>query len=197
MNILVVGGGPAGLSFATLMAEGDRRAKVTVIERAASAEKPGWGVTLRDNALSFLGLGDPSTMKALEGRAFFHRGERVIDLPNPSTHLVTVSRAELTRVLGERCAQAGADIIYETDGATLPDTALARYDVVVAADGANSGIRRRFAEAFGPTTTPGGNEYAWLATPATFSKLTILLRDEEVPLLAWAYRYSDKRSTFI
>ena len=197
MKILVVGAGPAGLSFATLMAEAERRAQVTVIERGAASEEPGWGVTLRDNALSFLGLGDPSAMKALEGRAFFHRGERVVDLPNPATHLVTVSRAELTRILGERSARAGVDIVYETDGATLSDADLARYDVVVGADGANSGIRRRFAEAFGPTATQGDNEYAWLATPATFSKLTILLRDEEVPLLAWAYGYSENRSTFI
>jgi len=56
MKILVAGAGPAGLSFAALMAMERPWHDVTVLERKAADQAPGWGLTIRDHALSFLGL---------------------------------------------------------------------------------------------------------------------------------------------
>ena len=197
MKVLVIGAGPAGLSFATLLAEAKDDAQVRVVDTTLAGHTPGLGITLRDDALSFLGLGRMARLQELQGRAFFYRGEQVVDLPNPQTHLVTLARADLTRVLRERCAEAGVELVFGSDAERLSKPELAGYDLVVGADGASSPLRRRYAHAFAPRLTPGRNRYAWLATPAVFPKLSILLRDEEVPLLAWAYRYAEDRSTFI
>jgi anthraniloyl-CoA monooxygenase len=198
MRALIVGAGPAGLSLATLLAETGHWVEVTIVERNTPDESTGWGVTLRSNALSFLGLGDAVAMPRLQGRALYYRGERVVDLPNPpDVHLATVSRAELLRALRERSTKAGVQLRFGIDGSSLSDLELAGYDLVVAADGASSAVRQRFPEAFQPRVIPGRNRYAWLATPALFRKLTILVRDEDVPLLAWVYQYSETLSTLI
>jgi 2-polyprenyl-6-methoxyphenol hydroxylase-like FAD-dependent oxidoreductase len=197
MKVLVVGAGPAGLAFAILMAEAGGH-ELTVLERGAADESSGWGITLRNDAMSFLGIGDALATQRLEGRAFHLRGERVVDLPNPAAaYLVTFERAHLLELLRRRCTRAGVELRFQVDVATLDDAALDGYDLVVAADGANSALRRRHAEAFEPTISPGRNWFTWLATPALFQKLTILLSDAPVPLLGWAYRYSSDRSTFI
>jgi 2-polyprenyl-6-methoxyphenol hydroxylase-like FAD-dependent oxidoreductase len=197
MKVLVVGAGPAGLAFAILMAEAGGH-ELTIVERSAPDESSGWGITLRNDALSFLGIGDALTTQRLQGRAFQLRGERVVDLPNPAAaYLVTFERAHLLELLRRRCARAGVELRFQVDVATIDDAALERYDLVVAADGANSALRRRHAEAFEPTISPGRNWFTWLATPALFQKLTILLSDAPLPLLGWSYRYSSDRSTLI
>jgi anthraniloyl-CoA monooxygenase len=198
MRVLVVGAGPAGLSFAILMAEAGRCREITVIERNAASENPGWGVTLESDALPLLGFGDALSNEKLEGRAFWYRGERILDLPNPpGVPLVTVSRAELLRLLRQRCTKAGVQLMFDTDAAELTEADLERADLIVAADGANSSVRQRYVHAFAPAVARGRNCYAWLATPKAFHKLTILVRNEKLPLLAWGYKYSDRMSTLI
>lgn len=198
MKVLVVGAGPAGLSFATLLARSDPAHDITVIERSPDGEDPGWGVTLRTHALSFLDLDKKLSPQMLNGRACWYRGELAVDLPYPPTvGLATISRTELRKVLAECCTSAGARILYETDGALLRDPDLAAYDLVVAADGRHSAIRQLHAEVFRPTEKQGRNHYSWLAIEKPFDTLTILMEDKDLPMLAWAYKYTEGLSTFI
>ncbi|MGH8820328.1 MAG: NAD(P)-binding protein, partial [Rhodoferax sp.] len=46
MNILCIGGGPAGLYFALLMKQQNPRHRVTVVERNRPFDTFGWGVVL-------------------------------------------------------------------------------------------------------------------------------------------------------
>jgi anthraniloyl-CoA monooxygenase len=195
MKILVAGAGPAGLSFAALMAESEQSHEILVLERSRSDQAPGFGVTVRDHALSFLGLGDRVPSQTLAGRALWYEGERVVDLPNPpQACLVTLSRASLIEALTAHCRDHHVVILFGEDTGTLSARDLDTYDLVVAADGANSTLRTRFADAFQSTTRPGRHRYAWLGADVPFSKLTVLLRKDA---LAWAYKYTPSQSTFI
>ncbi len=45
VKIVCVGGGPAGLSFATLMKMRDQAHEITVLERNPAGSTYGWGIT--------------------------------------------------------------------------------------------------------------------------------------------------------
>jgi len=198
MKILIVGAGPAGLSFAALMLEADRSHSITILERNPAERTPGWGITLRDHALSFLRLDPRLATQSLDGRALRYRGELTIDLPNPpGVCLVTFPRAALIAALADACCDRGVHVTFGVDAALLSENDLAGYDLVVASDGAHSAIRHRYAVMFKPAVMQGRNRYAWLGAATPFDKLTILLTDESAPLLAWAYKYTSDRSTFI
>jgi anthraniloyl-CoA monooxygenase len=196
MRILIAGAGPAGLSFATLMARSNPDSDITVVERGPAHMDPGWGVTLRDYATDFLGL-DSAVMQKLRGRACWYRAQLAVDLPYPPTDgLHTISRAALNEALVQSCRDAGVGILYDTDiramAAEFDDV-----DLVVAADGRNSAVRALHVDVFSPTVVEGGNRYAWLGVAKPFDTLTILLEDSELPVLAWAYKYTETHSTLI
>jgi anthraniloyl-CoA monooxygenase len=102
-------------------------------------------------------------------------------------------------VLQRRCRSLGVTLRFgeELDPQTIPQLA-ADYDVVVAADGANSRIRTQFADTFGPEIDPRRNKYAWFGTTRTFDNFLFSFRPTEYGLF-WchAYRYDAGHSTFI
>jgi len=195
VHIVVVGAGPAGLAFAIARAASVPGDCITVVDRRPAGARPGFGITLRSGAFEALGIGDLLQGPALQGRALWYRGVRVIDLPNPDQgQLVTMARSSLVEALVRRAVALGVDVRWEVDAA---DIALEGYDLVVGADGASSPLRARLAEHFRPVVEEGQNWFAWLGTTRLFPKLTIAMHDEEIPLLAWAYQYAEDRSTLI
>jgi len=198
MHILVLGAGPAGMAFAIAMKQHDPSHQITVVDRRGPADTPGWGVTLRDNAFGFV-LGEGfSEGVAMKGRAMWLRGKKIIDLPNPPIgHLVTMARSTFLDALQARAEALGVDFRWQTDGRSFPDSVLDDHDLVVAADGASSPSRARFAEVFEPQSFPGENWFAWLGTSCPFPKLSILVRDAGLPSLAWGYSYAPGHSTLI
>lgn len=195
MNVTIAGAGPAGLAFAIALAEQAAGHRLTIVDRGSPGDRPGWGVTLRPGAFDFLNLGALSQGPALQGRALWYRGELRVDLPNPEMgSLMTTGRVELVDAMCRRARELGVSFRWGVDAATLDP---ANADLVVAADGAYSALRERHAAHFRPTRAEGANVFAWLGTSRIFEKLSILVRDDSVPLLAWAYRYSDMMSTLI
>ncbi len=194
-SVVVVGAGPAGLAFAISLARAGAGHRITVVDRRAVGDVHGYGVTLRAPSLAPLELGPLIQGPALEGRALWFRGAPLVDLPNPAAgHLVAMSRGELIRALVRRAEGLGVSLRWQTPADRVDP---AEHDLVVAADGASSALRERLATTFAPSVTYGANHFAWLGTSRVFRKLTIMVRDEDVPMLAWAYQYAEDRSTLI
>ena len=71
MNILCIGGGPAGLYFGLLMKQQDPSHRIVVVERNKPFDTFGWGVVLSDQTLDNLRTADPVTGKLI-GDALNH-----------------------------------------------------------------------------------------------------------------------------
>ena len=74
----------------------------------------------------------------------------------------------------------------------------ANYDLVLAADGVNSQIRAKYADAFGPDLDPRTNKYMWLGTDQVFEAFKFFVKETEWGVMQiHGYPYSDEGSTFI
>ena len=108
-----------------------------------------------------------------------------------------ISRQRLLQILRERCAELGVRLSYRT---AAPDAdALGRdYDLVVAADGANSATRTKFADVFQPSLEPRHSTYMWLGTDLVFEAFKFYIRETPHGIMQiHGYPYSTDRSTFI
>ena len=85
MNIVCIGGGPAGLYFSLLMKQQDPAHRITVVERNRPYDTFGWGVVFSDQTLGNLQIADPKTatqiLDALPAHACVHRAEGAELLP--------------------------------------------------------------------------------------------------------------------
>jgi 2-polyprenyl-6-methoxyphenol hydroxylase-like FAD-dependent oxidoreductase len=82
--------------------------------------------------------------------------------------------------------------------ADVDDFTSAGYDLVVGADGANSLVRRHYADFFQPSIDLRRNKFIWLGTPYLFHGLTLTFRQHAAGLfIAHSYKFSREASTFI
>jgi 2-polyprenyl-6-methoxyphenol hydroxylase-like FAD-dependent oxidoreductase len=99
-------------------------------------------------------------------------------------------------LLQQRLASVGVEPQYRQ---TLGDAAaLDGFDLVVAADGANSFVRRSQEAAFGTVIEPLANRFVWYGTSQPFATLTqSFIRTEHGCMNAHHYPYAPGMSTFI
>ncbi len=200
MRIGIAGGGPAGLFFAYLMRRHDAVHAIRIVERDPAEATYGWGVVFSDVALAFVRDVAPELYDAItrgqevhDAMRIVHRGE-AITLANNTFH--RMARIDLLRTLRDACTRLGVAIEY---GRKVDDVAeFADCDLVVAADGAGSALRTRYAAHFEPTLDVRPNLFAWYGTQALFDPLSLIFRENADGLLiAHAYRYSRTHSTFL
>ncbi|MBD8563420.1 bifunctional salicylyl-CoA 5-hydroxylase/oxidoreductase [Oxalobacteraceae sp. CFBP 8763] len=203
MNIVCVGGGPAGLYAGLLMKLRDPRRSVTVVERNQPGDTFGWGVVFSDQTLGNLALADAPSARAIE-RAF-NRWDAIdvqIGGATVTSHghgFCGIARKRLLGILQARCEDAGVALVFDTD--VTDEVALARRhdaDLVVAADGVHSAIRTRHAAVFHPDLQEGRCRYVWLGTRRRFAAFTFAFEPTEHGWFqAHAYQYDDQNATFI
>jgi anthraniloyl-CoA monooxygenase len=205
LKVVVVGGGPAGLYFALLMKKADPRHDVVVLERNAPDDTFGWGVVFSDQTLKHFRRADEPTYTAITDH-FAHWDDIDVHVKGrtitSSGHGFSgIARKTLLTILRERATALDVSTRFRTEiasDADLPALGLGDYDLLVAADGVNSVIRRQYAESFCPAIDVRSAKYIWLGTTRRFDAFTFAF--VETPggaYQAHAYRFDEQQSAFI
>lgn len=200
MRIAVIGGGPGGLYFAYLWKRRHPDAEIDLFEQNAAGATWGFGVVFSEQALEFLRADDPDTVDAITPRmeswkniTLNLRGESVeID----GVGFSSIGRLDLLGILQQRVRAAGVTPRYDTLIQSLDG--LTGYDLIVAADGLNSLVRRSFESEFGASISHSTNKFAWYGTTKRFETLSQTFVATELGAFnAHHYRYSPGMSTFL
>jgi anthraniloyl-CoA monooxygenase len=200
MKIVCIGGGPAGLYFAISMKLRDPAHDILLVERNRPDDTFGWGVVFSNETLDNLWQNDPESAAAIED-SFQNWDDIDIQFKG---HVVRsgghgfagIARKRLLQILQERARALGVRLQFESE---VEDLASYRdADLIVAADGINSRIRSRYAEAFKPSIEVRKNKYIWLGTDKSFEAFTFIFEETEHGWIwAHAYRFDAATSTFI
>jgi 2-polyprenyl-6-methoxyphenol hydroxylase-like FAD-dependent oxidoreductase len=200
LRIAVIGGGPGGLYFAYLWKRRHPDARVDLFEQNAAGATWGFGVVFSEQALEFLRADDPDTVDAIAPR--MERWKNItLNLRGASVVIdgvgfSSIGRLQLLSILQQRALGVGISPRYETPLQSLDP--LAGYDLIVAADGLNSLIRRSFEVEFGASVSHSTNKFAWYGTSKPFETLSQTFVETDLGTFnAHHYRYSPRMSTFL
>ena len=200
MRIAVIGGGPGGLYFSYLWKKRHPDASIDLFEQNAAGATWGFGVVFSEQALEFLRADDPDTVEAItpvmeswKNITLNLRGESVeID----GVGFSSIGRLGLLTILQARAASVGVAPRYDTLVESMAQ--LDGYDLIVAADGLNSLVRRSFDADFGASVSHSSNKFAWYGTTKPFATLSQTFVATELGTFnAHHYRYSPDMSTFL
>jgi anthraniloyl-CoA monooxygenase len=201
VRIAVAGGGPGGLYFAALARQLSPDAEITVWERNAADDTFGFGVVFSDETLGGIENADPVIYRAME-REFarwddidVHFKGQVIT--SGGHGFAAMNRRRLLQILQQRCAELGVIVRFQAE-APPADELAAGYDLVVAADGANSAVRSSLTTAFHPDFEVRRCKYMWLGTDLVFDAFKFYI--EQTPhgvMQVHGYPYDAAGSTFI
>jgi 2-polyprenyl-6-methoxyphenol hydroxylase-like FAD-dependent oxidoreductase len=200
VRIAVIGGGPGGLYFGYLWKKRHPDAHIDLFEQNAAGATWGFGVVFSEQALEFLRADDPDTVDAITPRMESWKNI-TLNLREESVEIdgvgfSSIGRLELLRILQARAASVGVTPRYDTQVASVDQ--LAGYDLIVAADGLNSLVRRTFEGDFGTSLSYSANKFAWYGTTKRFETLSqTFVKTDLGTFNAHHYRYSPDMSTFL
>ncbi|MGY1638172.1 FAD-dependent monooxygenase [Geodermatophilus sp. SYSU D00742] len=195
MNVVCVGGGPAGLFFAICARRRDPDLAVRVVERYTPGATSGWGVTYSERMMDLLFANDPPGAREVHARSVswdeqeWWKSGRSAYLPHYRSAL---ERSALIDVLSRRAVELGAEVEFGREVRDLAEVADA--DLVVASDGVGSRVRRQLGDVFGTTTTYGRNRYLWLGTDHVFERITFAF-ERTAAGWVWLHAYPSSRTT--
>jgi 2-polyprenyl-6-methoxyphenol hydroxylase-like FAD-dependent oxidoreductase len=200
VRIAVIGGGPGGLYFAYLWKKRHPDADIDLFEQNAAGATWGFGVVFSEQALEFLRADDPDTVGAIAPRmeswkniTLNLRGDNVaID----GVGFSSIGRLDLLTILQQRVGSVGVSPRYDTVIESMDQ--LSDYDLIVAADGLNSLVRRTFEKEFGASVSWSANKFAWYGTTKRFETLSQTFVETDLGTFnAHHYRYAPDMSTFL
>ena len=201
MRVACIGGGPAGLYFAISMKLRDRSHEIVVIERNRADDTFGWGVVLSEETLSNLLANDPQSAETIrqdfaywDDIAVHYRGT----VERTTGHgFCGIGRKRLLNILQDRARELGIELRLETEVTSSAD--YTDFDVVIAADGVNSIIRREFEQIFRPNIDVRACKYIWLGTHQRFDNAFTFIFEQTDHGWIWvhAYQFDANNATFI
>jgi anthraniloyl-CoA monooxygenase len=200
MNIVCVGGGPAGLYFAISAKLRESDHDITVIERNPAGVTYGWGVGYWDDVLDSLYRNDPVSAREIQSVSGVWDGVEVHvggqDVAYLGGYGLSMGRKRLLDILAERATDLGVNIQFQREVKDLSE--LAEADLIVASDGVNSRERQLFVNHYQTDVLVGRNKYLWLGTYRVFNAFRYAF--EQTPA-GWiwlhAYYLDAERSTCI
>lgn len=200
-RIAVVGGGPGGLFFSTLMKKRRPEWKITLFERNQADDAFGFGVVFSDATLRKIQANDSVLTDGLaeygkhwEAIDVVAKGEKYSFAGNGMT---AIHRRTLLRLLQEKATASGVELRF---GDFVPNPEqLGDYDAIIVSDGANSAFRTSVGEAeLGHTVDQASAKFIWFGTDHMFDGLTFLhRRSVHGNFAVHAYPISADVSTFI
>jgi 2-polyprenyl-6-methoxyphenol hydroxylase-like FAD-dependent oxidoreductase len=200
VRFAVVGGGPAGLYFACLWKKRHPESRLDLFEQNAAGATWGFGVVFSDQALDFLRADDPETVDAIAPRMESWRNI-TLNLRGESVEIdgvgfSSIGRLDLLIILQQRVRDVGIAPQFDTQLQSLDQ--LKGYDLIVAADGLNSMVRRQFEGDFGASLAYSSNKFAWYGTTKPFPTLSQTFVETGLGTFnAHHYRYAPDMSTFL
>lgn len=200
LSVAVIGGGPGGLFAGQLIKQKLPDANVDIYERGREEDVFGFGVVFSDATLAYINEADPVLQDALAAHG--KHWDTIDVVAKEETHSFTgngmsaVHRRDLLGRMRAKARDAGVTIHFQSPR-TIDQ--LGDYDVIVAADGANSQAREAVGEeTLGHTVEVASAKFIWFGTTHLFDGLTFLHRQNEHGNFAvHAYPVSDTLSTFI
>ena len=200
MKTTIIGGGPSGLYFAILMKKLDPAHRITLIERDGPNDTFGWGIVFSDQTFSYLKDNDEESFSAITSACqtwdnvdVVHKDQKVTIRGN---HFSGIARLAFLNILHRRCRELDVEMRFHTNVADVKE--IEDSDLLIGADGANSLVRRAYADVFQPTIDLRKNKYIWLGTRQLFHGLTLIFRENEAGVfIAHSYKFNETTSTFI
>lgn len=200
MKIFILGGGPGGLYSGLLLKKANPSYEIQIVERNPANATYGWGVVFSDSTLNAFREADYQTYESITDNFVIwpaidiHYKDRLIRCEGH--RFAGLSRHLLLNILQERCRELGVAMTFETE---ITDFSIFdNYDLVIAADGVNSMVRQRYANAFRPTLLPGKAKFVWFGTDKVLDSFTFIFRENEHGLFqVHAYPFEGQTSTFI
>ncbi len=200
MQVVCVGGGPAGLYLALLLKRTNPAHDVTVIERNRPHDTFGWGVVFSDQTLGNLREADAASYEEIAA-SFNHWDDIDVHFKGRTIRsgghgFCGIGRRHLLNILQARCEALGVRLVFQTDFG--PHAEFTDADLIIGSDGIHSRIRERFATTFQPQIQTGRCRFVWLGTKKLFDAFTFAFEETEHGWFqAHAYRYDGETSTFI
>ncbi len=200
MRIACLGGGPAGLYFAILMKKQLPSAEITVYERNQADDTFGWGVVFSDETLGKFEEADPESFALIrQSFAYWSDIETYFGdtcVRSTGHGFCGLARKRLLQIFHARCRELGVALKFQTE--LTDDAQLAGFDLILAADGINSIVRKKHAQHFQPSFDWRTARFCWLGTTKPLRAFTFIFRENEHGLFQiHAYPFEDQLSTFI
>lgn len=200
MKVTVIGGGPGGLYFSILLKKAMPDCDVHIYERNKADDSFGFGVVFSDETLSEFLTRDPQSYDLIRTKFAYwdeldvaRDGEKVRITGNG---FCGCSRKTLLQLLQQRCHEEGVVLHFEANVDDLSQ--FADSDIIVAADGINSGVRDKFASDFGTKTEMKSNRFVWLGSTRPLDAFTYFFRTTPFgTFVAHTYQYEEGMSTWI
>lgn len=200
MKVTVIGGGPGGLYFSILLKKAVPDCSVSVYERNRADDSFGFGVVFSDETLSEFLTRDPQSYDLIRTKFAYwdeldvaRDGEKMRITGNG---FCGCSRKTLLQLLQQRCREEGVELHFEANVDDLSQ--FSDSDIIVAADGINSGIREKYTKEFGTEIEMKSNRFVWLGSTRPLDSFTYFFRTTPYgTFVAHTYQYEEGMSTWI